>query len=150
MRKLQDNKIRWLVVIALVLMLAGVRAFEDVLFYDPLLDYYRADFTAMPWPETDSLRLAFSLTSRYFLNTIFSLAIIYAIFRNGSLIRFTAMLYLLFFFILMALFFAAFTSEADKMLVFNIRRFIIQPIFLLLFVPAFYFQERAAKKNNIS
>jgi exosortase F-associated protein len=41
-------------------------------------------------------------------------------------------------------------ADDDKMLVFYIRRFIIQPIFLLLFVPAFYFQQLASKKNNVS
>lgn len=128
-----------------------VRAFEDVLFYDPLLAFYKSDFTNQPWPEMDLFRLSLSLFFRYFLNTVLSLGIIYCLFRNAGLVKFTVLLYAIFFVLLIVAFFAAMAfAEADKMYLFYIRRFIIQPIFLLLFVPAFFFQERAQKKNNVS
>jgi len=150
MPKLKNNWLRWLAIAVFALMLVMVRAFEDVLFYDPFLDYYKADFTALPWPEVDTVPFALSMFFRYFLNTVFSLGIIYAIFRSRSLFRFTAILYAIFFVLLIVAFFVALNVNADKMTVFYIRRFIIQPIFLLLFLPAFYFQERVAKKNNVS
>jgi exosortase F-associated protein len=145
------NKKRIAVLVGLVVLLACVRAFEDVLFYDPLLDYYKSDFTSLPWPEMNLFWLALSLFFRYSLNTILSLAIIYTLFKSGSLVRFTAILYTLFFIVLIIVFFVTMAvADDDKMLVFYIRRFIIQPIFLLLFVPAFYFQQLASKKNNVS
>jgi exosortase F-associated protein len=150
MPKSPNNKLRWLAVAAMALLLAGVRAFEDILFYDPLLDYYKTDFTALPWPEMDSFRLSVSLFFRYFVNTVLSLGILYAIFRSMSTVKFATLLYVLFFVVLIFAFFIAMAFDTDKMLVFYIRRFLIQPMFLLLFVPAFYFQERAAKKNNVS
>jgi exosortase F-associated protein len=52
--------------------------------------------------------------------------------------------YLLFFIILISLFFIVlfFFGETNKMTLFYIRRFLIQPIFLLLFLPAFYYQKK--------
>ncbi|MBF2082162.1 exosortase F system-associated protein, partial [Flavobacterium psychrophilum] len=36
-----------------------------------------------------------------------------------------------------------FFDESQKTILFYIRRFIIQPIFILLFIPAFYFQKKS-------
>jgi len=151
LREILKHKSAGVAVIVLVFLLACVRAFEDVLFYDPLLDYYKTDFTSLPWPEMNLFKLSLGLFFRYALNAILSLGIIYAIFRNRSLVRFTAWLYAIFFILLIVAFFAALAfAEDNKMLLFYIRRFIIQPIFLLLFIPAFFFQERVSKKNNVS
>jgi exosortase F-associated protein len=53
-------------------------------------------------------------------------------------------LYMIFGSILMISFFFVlnFFGEQSKMILFYIRRFIIQPIFLLLFIPAFYYQKK--------
>lgn len=151
LKKLLEHKTRTVAVIGLVFLLACVRAFESRLFYDPLIGYYKTDFTSMPWPEIDMARLSLGMFLRYFANTALSLGIIYIIFKNGALVRFTALLYAIFFVVLIAAFFVAWAfADDDKMLLFYIRRFIIQPIFLLLFVPAYYFQERVSKKNNVS
>jgi len=149
--RLLEHKARVGAVIGFVLLLACVRAFENELFYDPLIAFYKSDFTSMPWPEMDKVKLSFHLFLRYFLNSALSLAIIYAIFKTRTLVRFTALLYAIFFILLIGAFFAALTFfEDNKMLLFYIRRFIIQPLFLLLFIPAYYCQERIAKKNNVS
>ena len=151
MQKLLANKSCVLAVVGLVVLLACVRAFEDSLFYDPLLAYYKTDFTSAPLPEFDLILLTASMFFRYFLNTAISLGIIYLLFKNKGLVRFTSVLYILFFVALMIGFLAVIAFAPDqKMVLFYIRRFIIQPLFLLLFIPAFYFQERTAKKNNVS
>ncbi|CAM3454357.1 Exosortase F system-associated protein [Flavobacterium longum] len=148
LRNLLDHKWRLLGVLAMVGLLVMVRALEETLFYDPLLDYYKADFTALPWPEMDLAKLGLGLTFRYTANALLSVGIIFLIFKSQSLVRFTALLYVLFFVILLTAFFAsmAFLPD-DKMQLFYIRRFLIQPIFLLLFVPAFYFQQRTSAKK---
>ena len=148
LRNLLEHKWRVLGVLAMVALLVMVRALEETLFYDPLLDYYKADFTALPWPEMDLAKLGLGLTFRYTINALLSVGIIFLIFKNQSLVRFTALLYVLFFVILLTAFFVsiAFFPD-DKMQLFYIRRFLIQPIFLLLFVPAFYFQQRTATKK---
>ncbi|MBC7847208.1 MAG: exosortase F system-associated protein [Flavobacterium sp.] len=144
LQKLLNHKVRILLAMLLVLFLALIRAYEDVLFYDPFLNYFKTDYHNLPLPKVENVPLFFGLLFRYFLNTILSLAIIYVLFKDIEAIKFVSILYLGFFIILVVAFFFVFSyfGEANKMTLFYIRRFLIQPIFLLLFLPAFYFQKQ--------
>ena len=151
LQKLLRHKVQIAVVISIVLLLAVIRAFEDTLFYDPFLDYFKLDYSSVPIPEVNSGLLFANLLFRYFLNTILSLVVIQVIFKNPDLTKFAGILFVVFFMVLIIAFFSAlYFSPNSKMLIFYIRRFLIQPLFLLLFVPAFYFQERVSGKNNVS
>ena len=151
LKKLLRHKAQIAIVAFVVLLLALIRAYEDTLFYDPFLDYFKSDFSSMPIPEMNSGSLFANLLFRYFLNTMLSLVVIYVIFKNLDLTKFAGILYVIFFIFLIVGFFSVlFLASDSKMLLFYIRRFLIQPLFLLLFVPAFYFQERVSGKNNIS
>lgn len=151
MQKLLNYKKEIFFSIALVFLLAVIRAFED-LFYDPFLNYFKRDYANLPFPEYNTTKLFFSLILRYFLNSIISLAIIQVLFKDFSLTKFASVLYLIFFVILIIAFFAIliFSTEANNLLLFYVRRFLIQPLFVLLFVPAFYYQNQLIKKNNKS
>jgi exosortase F-associated protein len=118
--------------------------FENQLFYDPFLDFFKSEFQLMPLPTFDGFQLFLSLFLRYLLNAIVSLAIIYVAFKEVELVKFSALLYGIFFVILTIVFFAIihFYGNTNNLLLFNIRRFLIQPIFVLLFVPAFYYQKK--------
>lgn len=132
---------------ALVLLLLAVRMFEDKLFYDPFLAYFKNDYLSGPLPKYDASDLFFGLSFRYFLNTILSLGIIFVLFQDIELLKFTTILYLFFFVALMAFFFILLHFQSqNNFLVFYTRRFLIQPLFLLLFVPAFYYQRQVSKK----
>jgi len=146
LQKLLNHKVRILLATLLVLLLVLIRAYEDVLFYDPFLNYFKADYYNLPLPEIENVCLFFGLLFRYFLNTVLSLAIIYVLFKDIEAVKFASILYLAFFIILVIAFFFVFSffGETNKMALFYIRRFLIQPIFLLLFLPAFYYQ----KQNN--
>ncbi len=148
LKKLLRHKVQIAIVAFVVLLLALIRAYEDVLFHDPFLDYFKSDFSSMPIPEVHSGLLFANLLFRYFLNTILSLVVIYVVFKNLDLTKFAGILYVIFFILLIAAFFSVlYFSPDSKMLLFYIRRFLIQPLFLLLFVPAFYFQERVSKNG---
>ena len=144
LQKILNHKVRILLAMLLVLLLALIRAYEDVLFYDPFLNYFKADYHNLPLPEVENISLFFGLFFRYFLNTVFSLGIIYVLFKDVEAVKFASILYLAFFIILVVVFFfvLSFLGEANKMGLFYIRRFLIQPIFLLLFLPAFYYQKQ--------
>ncbi len=133
---------------ALVLLLAIVRAFEDSLFYDPFSAYFKNDYLNMAFPEYDAFPLFLGMALRYFLNSILSLAIVQILFKDWQLTRFAAVLYVAFFAILIAIFFLliVYSDNHNNFILFYIRRFLIQPIFLLLFVPAFYYQQLNIKK----
>ena len=144
LRNLLNHKVRIALAMLFVLLLALVRAYEDNLFYDPFLNYYKSDYYNLTLPETDTLQLFFGLFFRYFLNSSLSLAIIYALFKDIEAIKFASILYFMFFVILIIGFFFVlfYIGETNKMALFYVRRFIIQPIFLLLFLPAFYYQKQ--------
>lgn len=151
LKKIWQHKLQFVLVMVMILLLALVRAYEDTLFYDPLLQYFKIDYNALPLPSLNQQLLFLNLLFRFALNTVLSLVIIYLLFRNRELTKFAAILYVVFFVVLIITFFTVINYFDDcKSLIFYVRRFLIQPIFLLLFIPAFYFQEIVAKKNNIS
>jgi exosortase F-associated protein len=145
LKKLLNHKFRILLLLVFVFFLATIRIFEKYLFYDPLLDYFKSDYTNLPLPLLNNFNLFFGLLFRYFLNTIVSIAIIYVAFKDFGLVKFASILYLIFFLILIATFFfvLSFYGEESKMALFYIRRFLIQPLLLLLFIPGFYIQKQS-------
>ena len=143
-KKQLQNKFKIALILILVTLFALIRMFETQLFYDPFLDFFRSEFQLIPLPEFDKFRLLWSLFTRFILNEIISLAIIYVVFKEVELVKFAAILYGIFFLILIIVFFSIihFYGNTNNLLLFNIRRFLIQPIFVLLFVPAFYYQKK--------
>lgn len=147
LQKLFDNKIKIFQLVFLIGFFALIRAFENQLFYDPFLNYFKVE-NAANYPEFEAAKLNISLFFRYFLNSIISLAILYIIFKDILLVKFSAYLFFIFFVILLISFLIIlnYFDESQKMILFYIRRFIIQPIFILLFIPGFYFQKQSDKK----
>lgn len=137
-------------VLFLVVLLSLIRAFESKLFYDPFLNYFKEGFKMLPFPDFDPVKLGFNLFLRYLINTVLSLGIIFAIFRKRSLLKFTAFLYVIFFVILIVLFYLIlfYKGSESAWLLFYVRRFLIQPIFVLLFIPAFYYQFLRNQNNK--
>lgn len=140
--KILKNKLKIVFLLILISLLAIIRAYEDSLFYDPFLDYFKADYLSLPFPKFDSFKLFIGLSFRYFLNTILSLGIIYVLFLDFKFTKFTTFLYFIFYLVLISLFFIAlhFFDKENNFVLFYIRRFLIQPLFLLLFIPAFFYQ----------
>ena len=68
---------------------------------------------------------------RSYDNSIISISIIYIIFRDKEMIRFTTILYFIFFIILIILFYIIlkYFGNSHKMILFYVRRFLIQPNF---------------------
>jgi len=143
LQKLLNNKIRVIQLLFLIGLLVLIRAFENQLFYDPFLDYFKEERVSA-YPEMNSIKLFLNLFLRYFLNTIVSLAILYVIFKDVTLVQFSAILYSLFFILLIIGFYIYLKhfDESHKMILFYIRRFLIQPLFILLFIPGFYYQKK--------
>ena len=143
-KQLLNHKLRIALAMMLVLLLVLIRTYEDSMFYDPFLNYFKTDYYNLPLPELNSIQLFLGMVYRYFLNSTVSLAIIYVLFKDIEAVKFASILYLIFFTLLIfALFLVlSFFGETNKMTLFYIRRFLIQPIFLLLFLPAFYYQKQ--------
>jgi exosortase F-associated protein len=144
LRNLLNNKSRFFILFLLVFILALIRIVEESLFYDPYLDYFKDDSANLPLPIVDKLKLFISLFFRYSLNTIVSIAFIQFAFKDINFSKFVLALYLLLFIILIIIFYfvLAFNAEENKLTLFYLRRFLIQPLFLLLFIPGYLIQKR--------
>lgn len=147
LQKLFKNKFRILLILTLIFGLASIRAFENELFYDPFLEYFKSNYQNKRLPEIDNFNLFFGLFFRYFINSALSILIIFLVFKDLEMIKFASIVYFIFFIIFILAFYLMliYFGNNNKMTLFYIRRFLIQPIFLLLFLPGFYFQ----KNQNI-
>ncbi|WP_140484894.1 exosortase F system-associated membrane protein [Flavobacterium sp. GSA192] len=144
LNKIVTHPVQLLLASVLVFCLVLVRFYEEVLFYDPFLAYFKSDFNNLPLPVFNTFLLILNLLFRYGLNMLLSLGLLYVIFKDVTMIRFSFFLYLIAFVLLLFLFFSViyFYGAENNFLLFNVRRFLIQPIFVLLFIPAFYFQKQ--------
>lgn len=147
LNKFLQHKYKVIVTIAIVLCFAIIRNFESQLFYDPFLNYFKLNFKNLPFPEVDCFKLFCGLLARYLLNTALSLILIYVLFQDKDMLRFSAFLYAFLIIVLFILFFVILICFPQwNWLLFYVRRFIIQPIFVILFIPAFYYQQLNLKK----
>lgn len=95
--KLLEHKVRIIITIFIVMCFGLIRTFESQLFYDPFLDYFESNFKNWPFPPFDVFKLFCGLFFRYFLNTILSLILIYTLFRDREILKFSTFLYVFFF-----------------------------------------------------
>jgi exosortase F-associated protein len=144
LKKILNNKLKVAIGLLLVLILIAIRAFEDTLFYDPFLDYFKSNYYNLPLPKLNIIKLFFSLGFRFYINSMISLGLLRLIFNDAKIMKFSIFLYSVLGIILMISFFFILLKfgETNKMNLFYIRRFIIQPLFIILFIPAFYYQKK--------
>jgi exosortase F-associated protein len=131
----------------LIGLLICIRLFEDQLFYDPFLAYFKSEYTHAKLPQFNVFKLFFSLGIRFYLNSVISLFLLYVIFKDTKIVKFSMLLYMVLGSVLMIsfIFVLTFFGEENKMTLFYLRRFLIQPIFIMLFIPAFYYQKQVKK-----
>jgi len=91
-----------LVVLGILLVL--IRFFEDSLFYDPYLTFFQNDYLYLDSPRREVIKLVAFTTLRYVLNSVISLGILYVVFKDKSIIKFSAIIYGIAFSVLILLF----------------------------------------------
>jgi exosortase F-associated protein len=135
--------VNYIVLIILFLLLVSIRAFEDVLFYDPYLTFFKNDYLYIDSPRREVAKLVFNTTLRFVLNSLISLGILYVVFKDKSMVKFSALIFVLAYVLLLIpfLYFVINPKQEDYYLFFNIRRFLIQPIIIMVLLPAFYYQK---------
>lgn len=125
-----------------ILLFAFIRLFEKELFYDPLIEFYKSTFRQETFPDLNVLLYNLNLAFRYLLNSGISLGLIWVLFEDKNYIKFSALLFLVLFVLCISAFWiVAVNIEPNNiMTLFYIRRFIIQPLLVVVLIPAFYFQ----------
>ena len=124
-------------------LLVLIRVFENKLFYDPFISYYKnINYFEREAPNYELTTIIISTFVRYFINSIISLFILFIAFRKREIISFSILFYTISFIALISFYTILLVNFSDdiKQVFFYIRRFLIQPIFILILLPAFYYQ----------
>jgi len=120
-----------------------IRFFENELFYDPYLSFFHNDYLYIDSPRRELVKLTLFATLHFVMNTAISLGILYVVFKDKSVVKFSGLVFIAAYVILISLFlyFVIRPKQEDYYIFFNIRRFLIQPLLLILLLPAFYYQK---------
>lgn len=135
--------LRIVVGVLAVLGLFIIRAKAEILFYDPLIHFFKTNYHAGELPEIDTLGLVLNVSLRFWMNTLLSLVILWLLFKSREVVQLSLLVFgisfvlLLFTFSILIENYEAGTYRA----LFYVRRFLIQPLLLLLLIPAFYFHK---------
>ena len=142
-----NKLLRYSGIVVAFLLIICIRFFEDNLFYDPFLEFFKSDYQNKSLPNFEGFKLILNIFFRYFLNATLSILIIYLLFKNRNHVKIASILYVFLFVVLTCILsYLLFLSQnPDYLVLFYIRRFLIQPLFILLLIPAFYFQKKAEK-----
>jgi len=128
-------------------LLVLVRAFGAEIFYDPFIDYFKEAYLDQPIPNYNAFKLWLHIILRYVVNMAISLLIIYIAFQKKGLVRFSVKFYIAAFIVLGIFYFALLQFEMinGHLFAFYVRRFLIHPVFVLILLPAFYYQKKLVR-----
>jgi len=139
----------WFLVAAGVLGLVGVRMVEDQIFYDPFLNYFHEANKNISFPEFEWGKLIAGHILRFILNLFFSCIIIHFLFKNKEWTVQGAVLITIIFLITFPIYLYCIYDrfETGYLFSFYMRRFVIQPLILLLIIPLFYYRRQILLRN---
>ena len=137
------------IIVFLFGLLVLVRAFGADIFYDPFIDYFKGAYLDQPIPNYNTLKLWLHIILRYLINGLISLVIIYIAFEKKGLVRFSIKFYTASFIVLGIFYFALLQFEMinGHLFTFYVRRFLIHPVFVLILLPAFYYQKKLVRSR---
>jgi exosortase F-associated protein len=141
------KNLNWILVIIGVLGLISVRILEDRIFYDPFLSYFHEANKNLPFPDFEWGKLILGYIFRFILNLLFSCVVIHFWFRNKQWTIQGAVLIAIIFAITFPIYLYCIYDrfEIGYLFSFYMRRFVIQPLTLLLIIPMFYYRKQINK-----
>ncbi len=142
----------WIIVLLAVFGLIGVRFVEEKIFYDPFLDFFHEANKKANFPDFLWTKLILNYLFRFVLNLLLSVTIIYFIFKRKDWAIQAALLILLVFAITFPIYLYCIYTQFDTGYLFSfyMRRFVIQPLILLLIIPLFYYRKQILTQKNPS
>ena len=146
-----SKNLRIVIILLLFGVLIGLRAFASQLFYDPLDAFFKGEFQGQQLPEMIKGKLLLHTCLRSVTTGIISVLIINFWFNDRSKTQLTVFilagttnLFFILFWLIIGL------DEPPLEVLFYLRRFLIQPLILILLIPAFYYEKRSAKRGASS
>ena len=139
----------WLIVFFAVFGLIGVRILEDQIFYDPFINYFHIANTHAHFPDFEWFKVIINYVLRFGFNLILSAIIIHFIFKNKDWTVQAVILMLIIFAITLPIYLYCIDNkfEIGYLFSFYIRRFVIQPLILLMIIPLFYYRKQLLSKK---
>ncbi|WP_265427465.1 exosortase F system-associated membrane protein [Chryseobacterium sp. YIM B08800] len=140
----------WFLVIVGICGLIAVRMLEDHIFYDPFLNYFHEADYQIAFPHFEWGKLIISYVFRFILNLFFSCIIIHFLFKNKEWTIQGAILITIIFVITFPIYLYCISDRFDigHLFSFYMRRFVIQPLILLLIIPLFYYRQQMMLRNS--
>lgn len=137
-----NKYIKFILIVVLVLLLFLVRA-NEAIFQDPFVAYFKLDYLTSERPDYSFGQLLLSHSIRYDINAIISLSILYVLFKDRDIIKFSLLCYIIAFLVLFPLYYYLLKdlNITNYQTAFYVRRFLIQPLLLLVLVPAFFYHK---------
>lgn len=142
--------LKWFLVALGVFGLIAVRMLEDRLFYDPFQAYFHLANEHAIFPNFEWSPLIFGYIFRFFLNLALSTFIVHIIFNNKRWTLQAAVLIIVVFLITFPIYLYCIHTrfEIGYLFSFYMRRFVIQPLILLLIIPLFYYRSHLAQASH--
>lgn len=136
--------LRWFLVICGILGLIAIRGLEDKLFYDPFLHFFKSANQNEVFPNFIWEKLILSYLLRFGLNTFFSLVIVHFLFQNKDWTKQAFILIALVFLIVFPIYLYCIYDQFQfgYLFSFYVRRFVIQPLTVILLIPVFYYRKK--------
>jgi len=141
--------LNWFLVIIGVVGLISVRALEDKIFYDPFLNYFHEADKSLAFPSFEWGKLIMGHIFRFTVNLVFSCLIIHFLFKNKEWTVQGAFLITIIFLITFPIYLYSIYDkfEIGYLFSFYMRRFVIQPLILLLIIPMFYYRKQVLQRR---
>ncbi|WP_288462239.1 exosortase F system-associated protein [uncultured Chryseobacterium sp.] len=141
------KNLNWVLVILGILGVISVRILEDRIFYDPFLNYFHEANKNIPFPSFEWGKLISGYLFRFILNLLFSCVVIHFWFKNRQWTIQGAILITIIFAITFPIYLYSIYDrfEIGYLFSFYMRRFVIQPLILLLIIPMFYYRKQISQ-----
>lgn len=144
--------LNWFFVVGGICGLIAIRMLEDRIFYDPFLAYFHQASKDAVFPDFLWGKILLNYFFRFLLNLLFSAVIVQCIFRNKKWTLQAVVLMCIVFAVTLPLYLYCIHTkfEIGYLFSFYMRRFVIQPLILLLIIPMFYYRrqmQRPVPKN---
>ena len=142
---------KWLRYGGIILCFLGfavIRFRESELFYDPLIAFFKGDYQGQSLPELHVPKLLLHTVLRFMINMGLSLIILWLAFKDRGILKFSLLIFLSILVLLTGVFYILLQDGSGQVYkaLFYVRRFLIQPLLILLLLPAFYYY-RASNKQ---
>lgn len=140
-------KIRWAVGLACLMGLVLVYLNQNAWFYK---GFYDTGAAADKVPDFEATKFFFSKYFRFLLNDSLALGILWALFQEKKYMSFAFVVFLLEAFVMMPVYTlsAIWFWDETKFFISHLHRLVVNPFFMMLLIPAFFYQKSLATENR--